>query len=164
MAGINKAIIIGNLGRDPEMRVTQSGKSVCNLAVATERTWNNKQTNERQSETEWHRITVWGAQGENCAKFLSKGRQIYVEGRLRTSSYEKDGVKHYTTEIVAEQVQFLGKKSDFDGQGPNDSGQSGQPAQASSGQSGQASSGQPAQATGGNQNSAGHDPDDDIPF
>lgn len=107
MAGVNKVILIGNLGRDPEMRHTQGGSAVCRLSVATTRSWLNRQTNERNEETEWHRVTVWGKQAEHCNNYLAKGRSVYVEGRLRTSSYEQDGQKKYSTEIVAETVQFL---------------------------------------------------------
>lgn len=108
MSSVNKSIIIGNLGRDPELTHTQGGTAVCRLAVATSRKY--KKGEELVEETEWHRVTVWGKQAEACDKYLSKGRSVYVEGRLRTSTYEKDGVKRYTTEIVAEQVQFLGGK------------------------------------------------------
>ncbi len=107
MAGVNKAIIVGNLGRDPELRYTQGGQPVCNLAVATSRRYTNNRTNELVEETEWHRIVVWGKQAEHCNNYLTKGRQVYVEGRLRTSSYEREGQRHYSTEIVAETVQFL---------------------------------------------------------
>ena len=116
MAGINKAIIIGYLGRDPELRNTGGGNPVCRLNVATTRTYTNKQTNEKVDESEWHRVTVWGKQAENCAKYLKKGSQAYIEGRLRTSSYEdKEGIKRYSTEIVADTVQFLGGKGSKDG-------------------------------------------------
>lgn len=115
MAGVNKAIIIGNLGRDPEMRYTQSGSAVATLNVATTRKYMRGQ--ESVEETEWHRITVWGKQAESCNQYLSKGRQVYVEGRLRTSSYERDGIKRYSTEIVAETVQFLGGRGEGGGGG-----------------------------------------------
>jgi single-strand DNA-binding protein len=115
MAGVNKAIIIGNLGRDPEMRYTQGGSAVATLNVATTRKYMRGQ--ESVEETEWHRITVWGKQAESCNQYLSKGRQVYVEGRLRTSSYERDGVKRYSTEIVAETVQFLGGRGEGGGGG-----------------------------------------------
>ncbi|MBK8261598.1 MAG: single-stranded DNA-binding protein [Nannocystis sp.] len=108
MAGVNKVIVLGNLGRDPELRYSADGQAVCKLAVATSRRYLNKRTNEQVEETEWHRITVWGKQAEHCNTYLTKGRQVYVEGRLRTSSYDKDGQKHYSTEIVAEVVQFIG--------------------------------------------------------
>lgn len=110
MAGVNKAIIIGNLGRDPEIMYTQQGLAIVKLAVATTEVWYDKNTSEKQEKTEWHRITVFGKQAENCERFLSKGRQVYVEGRIQTSTYEKDGQTHYSTEIVANTVQFLGNK------------------------------------------------------
>lgn len=108
MAGINKVIIIGHLGRDPEIRSTQGGTEVCRLNVATTRQWINKQTQEKMEETEWHRVTVWGKQAVHCNQYLAKGREVYVEGRLKTSSWEKDGIKRYSTDIIAETVQFLG--------------------------------------------------------
>ncbi len=109
-AGVNKVIIVGNLGRDPELKYTQSGTPVARLSVATTRSYNGKQ-GDRVDETEWHRVVVWSKQAEHCNNYLSKGRQVYIEGRLRTSSYEdKDGGKRYSTEIVADTVQFLGSK------------------------------------------------------
>jgi len=107
VAGVNKVILIGNLGRDPELKYTNSGTPVCRLSVGTSRAWTNK-SGERQEETEWHRVTVWGKTAEHCNSYLTKGRSVYVEGRLRTSSYEQDGVKKWSTEIVADAVQFLG--------------------------------------------------------
>lgn len=108
---VNKVILIGNLGRDPEMRYTQGGSPVASLNVATTRKWRNKQTNELVEETEWHRVTAFGSMAEAIERFLSKGRQVYVEGRIKTSSYDdKDGVKRYSTEVVAETVQFLGSR------------------------------------------------------
>lgn len=115
MAGVNKAIVVGYLGRDPDLNETSGGNKVCRLNVATTRVWNNKQTDEKVEETEWHRVTVWGKQAVSCEKYLSKGRMVYVEGRLRTSKYEKDGQDHYSTEIVAEVVQFLGGGKGGDG-------------------------------------------------
>jgi len=117
MAGVNKVIILGNLGQDPEIHEMKGGQKVCRLNVATTRKWKSKDTNEQVEETEWHRISVWGPQAEPCQKYLSKGRQVYVEGRLRTSAYEKDGVKKYSTEIVADTVQFIGGK-DSKSEGP----------------------------------------------
>lgn len=114
MSGVNKVIIIGNLGRDPEMSQTATGKNVCRLNVATTRKWKNHESGEDVSETEWHRVTVWGPQAKSCSDYLAKGRQVYVEGRLRTTSYDKEGQKHWSTEIVADNVQFLsaGKQGD----------------------------------------------------
>jgi len=107
MSGVNKVILIGNLGADPEIRYTASGTAVCRLKVATSRRYTDKQGN-RQEETAWHRVDAWGKLAEICGQYLSKGRQVYIEGRLKYGSYEKDGVKHYTTDIVAENMQMLG--------------------------------------------------------
>lgn len=109
MAGINKVIIIGRLGNDPEIRYTPSGAAVTKFSVATSEEWKDKNSGEKKERTEWHRITAWGKLGEICGEYLAKGRQVYVEGRIQTSSYDdKDGVKRYSTEIIASDVQFLG--------------------------------------------------------
>ncbi|MFV8750961.1 single-stranded DNA-binding protein [Nannocystaceae bacterium ST9] len=118
MAGINKVILIGHLGRDPELRYMQNGNPVASLNIATSRRWKNKQTNEMVEETEWHRVSVFGVQAEHCNNYLSKGRMVYVEGRLKTRSYDdKDGVKRYSTDIIAEDVQFLGGRGEGGGGG-----------------------------------------------
>lgn len=107
-AGVNKAILIGNLGRDPELRYTQSGQPVANFTLATTETW-NKREGGREERTEWHRIVAWGRTAELCAQYLSKGRTVYIEGRIQTREWEnKEGQKQRTTEIVAQTVQFLG--------------------------------------------------------
>lgn len=104
---VNKAIIIGNLGADPEVRYTQSGTPVANLRIATNERWTDK-SGQSQERTEWHRVVVFGNTAENCAKYLSKGRQVYVEGRIQTNEWQdNDGNKRYTTEIVAQNVTFL---------------------------------------------------------
>ncbi len=109
MAGVNKVILIGNLGRDPELRYTQNGQAVANFTLATTENWNDRGSGERVERTEWHRIVVWGRSGENCAKYLAKGRTVYVEGRLQTREWEdREGQKRRTTEINAQTVQFLG--------------------------------------------------------
>ena len=106
MASVNKAIIIGNLGRDPEVRYTQSGQAVANFPVAT--TWRGRES-DGQEHTDWHNIVVWGKQAETCGQYLSKGRQVYIEGSIRSRSYDdRDGNKRYITEIVAQRVQFIG--------------------------------------------------------
>jgi len=111
MRGFNKAIVMGNLGKDPELRYTNSGVPVANFSVATSESWTNKQTQNREERTEWHNIVVWGKMGENCAEYLKKGRQVLVEGRIQTRSWDdKEGKKRYTTEIVANNVQFLGTR------------------------------------------------------
>jgi len=108
MASVNKVILVGNLGADPEKRVTGTGQVVTNFNIATTDRWNDK-NGQRQERTEWHRIVVWGQQAENCAQYLSKGRPVYIEGSLRTRQWDdKDGNKRYTTEVVAQRVQFLG--------------------------------------------------------
>jgi len=115
MAGVNKAIIIGNLGRDPEVRYLPSGQSVANFSVATSETFNDKSGN-RQERTDWHNIVVYGKQAELCGQYLKKGRQVYVEGRISYREYEaKDGSgKRKVTEIVALRVQFLGGRAGGD--------------------------------------------------
>ena len=108
MASVNKVILIGNLGRDPELRYTQGGQGVANFTLATNERWRDKDGN-NQERTEWHRIVVWGKTAENCAQYLQKGRSVYVEGRLQTREWEdKEGAKRQTTEIVAQNVTFLG--------------------------------------------------------
>ncbi len=102
---INKTLVYGNLTRDPEMKALPSGQNVTSMSIATNRTWNDKD-GKKQEEVEYHNIVVFGKQAENCAKYLTKGSGAYVEGRLQTRSWEKDGVKMYRTEIVAETVQF----------------------------------------------------------
>lgn len=107
MAGINKVIIVGRLGQDPEMKAVGQGSTVTRLNVATSENWVDK-NGQKQERTEWHRITVWGKLAELCGKYLAKGRQVYVEGKLQTRSWEDNGQKKYATEIVASTVQFLG--------------------------------------------------------
>ena len=109
MASLNKVQVIGHLGADPELRYTQSNVPVATLSVATTEKWKDRDGNP-QEETEWHRIVVWNKQAENCAKYLSKGRPVYVEGKLKTRSWDdkQTGQKRYATEIVAQNVQFLG--------------------------------------------------------
>jgi single-strand DNA-binding protein len=111
MASVNKAIILGNLGKDPETKFGQNGNAVCRLSVATTEKWKDK-FGQMQEKTEWHRISVFGKQAENCGKYLKKGSGVYVEGRIETREYEKDGQKRYSTEIVASDVRFVGGKSE----------------------------------------------------
>jgi len=105
---VNKVILVGNLGKDPEVRFTGSGKAVCKFPLATSEVWNDAE-GARQERTDWHNVIVWGKQGETCGQYLAKGRQVYVEGSIRTRSYDdKDGNKRYITEIIAQRVRFLG--------------------------------------------------------
>jgi single-strand DNA-binding protein len=109
MASVNKVIIIGNLGRDPEVRYTPSGAAVCNLRLATTRNWKSRDTGERQEETEWHSVVLYDRQAEVAGEYLKKGRSVYIEGRLKTRKWQdKDGNDRYTTEIVADSMQLLG--------------------------------------------------------
>ncbi len=117
MRGINKVILVGNLGRDPELRYTQSGTAVANLSIATSETWNNKE-GQKQERTEWHRVVLWDKLAEIAEKYLSKGRQVYLEGRLQTRVWkDNDGNKRYTTEIRGDQLVMLGGKGDQPQQG-----------------------------------------------
>ncbi len=123
MASINKVIIIGNLGRDPEVRYTPSGAAVCNVSVATTRNWKDKNSGDKVEETEWHRVVFYDRLAEIAGEYLKKGRSVYVEGRLKTRKWQdKDGKDNYTTEIVAEQMQLLGGREG--GGGGNYGGQS----------------------------------------
>src|SRR5213082_568034 len=106
-SGVNKVILVGNLGKDPEVRYTPSGQAVANFTIATNENWTDK-SGQKQERTEWHRIGVWGKQAELCGEYLTKGRQVYIEGRLQTREWtNKEGAKQYTTEVVANQVVFL---------------------------------------------------------
>ncbi|WP_343602041.1 single-stranded DNA-binding protein [Roseateles sp.] len=109
MASVNKVIILGNLGRDPELRYTPSGSAVCNVSIATTRNWKSREGGERQEETEWHRVVFYDRLAEIAGEYLKKGRPVYVEGRLKTRKWQdKEGKDNYTTEIIAEQMQLLG--------------------------------------------------------
>jgi single-strand DNA-binding protein len=144
MASVNKVILIGNLGRDPELRYTQSGQAVANFTLATNERFSTKD-GDKQERTEWHRIVAWGRTGELCAQYLSKGRSIYLEGRLQTREWEdKEGQKRRTTEIVANTVQFLGGRGGEGGSGPGGS--------------------PPGAGDGGHDSGDPPPPPDDVPF
>ncbi len=166
--GVNKVILVGNLGADPDMRYTQSGAGVCELRLATNESWTDR-NGQKQERTEWHRIVVWGKRAEVCSKFLSKGRQVYVEGRLRTRSWDdKEGNKRYTTEIIANDVQFLGgrdgggARGGFDGPPPAEPDFGGGGGGGGGGYSG--GGGSSGGGGGGGGGGFGGGPDDDIPF
>lgn len=126
MASVNKVILIGNLGKDPELRYTPGGQAVASFPLATSEKWRDKE-GVMQDNTEWHNIVVWGRQAETAKEYLAKGRQVYIEGRIQTRSWDdKDGNKRYTTEVVAQRVQFLGSRGQGGGGGsemPSDSPQ-----------------------------------------
>ncbi len=127
---VNKAIIIGNLGRDPEMRYTQDGNAVANFSVATSERWTDRNTNERREQTEWHRVVCFRRLAEICGEYLHKGSKVYIEGRMQTRSWEgQDGQTRYTTEIVAREMQMLDSRGGSGGGGypPGDPGPGGPP-------------------------------------
>jgi single-strand DNA-binding protein len=161
--GVNKVILVGHLGADPDMRYTPSGQGVCELRLATSESWNDK-NGQRQERTEWHRIVVWGKRAEVCSKYLAKGRQVFVEGRIQTRSYDdKDGNKRYITEIIASDVQFLG--GGREGGAPGGGGGGGGGARGGRGDDGPPPppDGELGGYGGGGGGGSGG-PDDDIPF
>ncbi len=121
MAGVNKVILIGNLGKDPEVRHLENGTPVASFSLATSETYKDRTTGERKTNTEWHNITLWRGLAEVAEKYLHKGDQVYIEGKLQTRSWEKDGVTRYTTDIVANTMTMLGTK----GQGGGEQNQGG---------------------------------------
>ncbi|HET6726070.1 MAG TPA: single-stranded DNA-binding protein [Gammaproteobacteria bacterium] len=145
--GINKVILVGNLGADPDTRYTAGGSAITKIRIATTRAWKDKQTGEQQEKTEWHRITFFGRLAEIAAEYLRKGSQVYIEGRLETSTYEKEGQTHYSTDIIANEMQMLGGRSGMGG-GDYSSGDDQRPRS------------QPAAKSG----AVAEDFDDDIPF
>lgn len=164
MASVNKCIIVGNLGRDPETRYMPNGDAVTNIAVATTESWKDKNTGEKKELTEWHRITFYRKLAEIAGQYLKKGSQVYVEGRLQTRKWtDKDGVERYTTEIIADTMQMLGSRSGGGNGGASDDdyGQGNSrpaPRQHSGGNSGNAGAARPAPEYGPGSY------DDDIPF
>jgi single-strand DNA-binding protein len=174
MASINKVILIGNLGRDPEVRYTPNGAAICNVTIATSRNWKDKNSGEKMEETEWHRVVFFDRLAEIAGEYLKKGRPVYVEGRLKTRKWtDKDGVEKYTTEIMADNMQLLGGREGGGGdeggggggysrgsQGGGESG-GGAPRQERSAPAARPAASKPA-AT---KSSTGFDDmDDDIPF
>jgi single-strand DNA-binding protein len=140
---LNKVLLIGNLGRDPEMRSLPSGQPVANFSLATSRRWKDRDGNKKE-DTEWHNIVVFGKQAEIAGQYLNKGKQVYIEGRIQTRNWEKDGVKHYRTEIICDNFQMLGGGGRGASQAPD-------------------AGGAPADDSGGYGGGAAVE-DDDIPF
>ena len=158
--GVNKAILVGNLGADPETRYTASGSAVTNLSLATSRSWRDKQSGEMKEDTEWHRVVMFNKLAEIAAEYLRKGSQVYVEGRIQTRKWQgQDGQDRYTTEIVADEMQMLGARGGS-GSAPmgGGGGHGGGQRQGGSQNTGGAQSG------GGQSGPAHDDLDDDIPF
>ena len=165
MASVNKVIIVGNLGRDPETRYATSGSAICNITVATSRQWKDKTSGEKKEETEWHRVVFYDRLAEFAGEYLKKGRPVYVEGRLKTRKWQdKEGQDRYTTEIVADQMQLLGSR---EGGGGGGAGGSGDVDFDSGGSGGGPKGGAAAGAKsggGGAPKPKTDDFDDDIPF
>ena len=121
MASVNKVIVVGNLGKDPETRFLPDGKAVCNFSVATTDKWTDKATNEKKEATEWHRISSFGRLAEICGEYLKKGSQVYIEGKLRTRKWQdKEGQDRYSTDIIADVMQMLGSRSGMGGGEPRE--------------------------------------------
>jgi len=160
--GVNKVILIGNLGADPETRYGASGTAMCTISVATSESWKDKQTGEQQERTEWHRVKFFGRLAEIAGEYLKKGRQVYVEGAIRSSKYtDKEGIERWSTDIIANEMQMLGGQGDSESRGEGGGYRQRQPSQ------GRPSGGPP----GGGRQSAPPPPpqdngfeDDDIPF
>lgn len=178
MASVNKVTLIGNLGRDPEVRYTPNGAAVCNVSIATTRNWKDKNSGDKVEETEWHRVVFYDRLAEIAGEYLKKGRSVYVEGRLKTRKWQdKDGKDNYTTEIVAEQMQLLGGREGGGMGGGGGGGYGGQqgggdefsqeaPAQASrpAARPAPAPAPRPAPAPAPKSATGFDDMDDDIPF
>ena len=147
MSGVNKVILVGRLGKDPEVRHLENGATVANFSIATSETYKDRQTGERREQTEWHNVVLWRGLAEVAEKYVKKGDMIYVEGKLRTRSWEKDGVTRYTTEVVGDNMTMLG-------------GGGG----ASQQQSGGYTQSEPVQQSAPTQDTSATDATDDLPF
>jgi single-strand DNA-binding protein len=164
MASVNKVIIVGNLGKDPEVRYMPSGSAICNLRIATTRTWKDKTSGDRQEETEWHSVSLFDRLAEIASEYLKKGRPVYIEGRLKTRKWtDKEGIERYTTEIVGSDMVLLGGR---EGGGGEDMGEPQQRAPAPrSAPAARPSAPRPPAAPAPSKSATGFDDmDDDIPF
>lgn len=174
--GVNKVILVGNVGKDPETRYLPSGGAVTNVALATSETWKDKNTGQAQEKTEWHRIVFFNRLAEIVNEYVRKGSKLYIEGRLQTRSWEQDGITRYATEIVANEMQMLDSRGSGGGSQDDQFGQNSrqEPQSSYGGPSGSSGGGNPGGARGGQpQQPAGNNPsrpadfdnfDDDIPF
>ena len=159
MASVNKVILIGNLGRDPEVRYTPNGNAICNVTIATSRNWKDKTSGDKMEETEWHRVVFYDRLAEIAGEYLKKGRSVYVEGRLKTRKWQdKDGVEKYTTEIIAAEMQMLGSREGMGGADEAGGGRSEREERSAPASRPAAAKPAPKSATGF------EDMDDDIPF
>jgi single-strand DNA-binding protein len=160
MASVNKVILVGNLGKDPEVRYAANGSAICNVTIATSRQWKDKTSGERQEETEWHRVTFFDRMAEIAGEYLKKGRPVYVEGRIKTRKYtDKDGVERYATDIIATDMQLLGgREGGGGGAAGDDMGSAPAPRSAPPARSA------PAPKPASKSSTGFDDMDDDIPF
>jgi single-strand DNA-binding protein len=160
MASVNKVILIGNLGRDPEVRYSPNGNAICNVTIATSRNWKDKTSGDKMEETEWHRVVFYDRLAEIAGEYLKKGRSVYVEGRLKTRKWQdKDGVEKYTTEIIATEMQMLGSREGMGGTDDAGASRGGEREERS------APASRPAAAKPAPKSATGfEDMDDDIPF
>lgn len=165
MPSVNKVIVLGNVGKDPEIRYLPNGDAACNISVATTRSWKDKNSGEKQEETEWHRVSFFGRLAEIVGEYVQKGKPIYVEGRLKTRKYtDKDGAEKYATEIIADQLQLLGGRDDGGGQQRGQAQQQRGASQARAPAPRQQSQRATGGGGGGGGGGPGDWPDEDIPF
>jgi len=157
--GINKVILVGNLGADPETRYTPSGTAITSIRIATSEAWKDKTTGEQQERTEWHRVKFFGRLAEIAGEYLKKGSQVYIEGKLRTDEYEKDGVKRYSTDVIADEMQMLGSRGG--GAGGGEGGGGGERRERGPARGPQSA---PARAPASAPAQDSHFDDDEIPF
>lgn len=159
MSGVNKVILVGNLGKDPEVRYLEGGTAVANFTLATSETYKDRTSGERKTQTEWHNIVLWRGLAEVAEKYLKKGSQVYVEGKLRTRSWEdKEGNTRYTTEIVGDTMTMLGKREDSDGSSPSGS------ANKTGSRNENSSDPKKEYASGSSEKNNVQEEDDDLPF
>ena len=164
MASVNKVILIGNLGRDPEVRYTPNGNAVCNVSVATTRQWKNKESGDKQEETEWHRVVFYDRLAEIAGEYLKKGKPVYIEGRLKYGKYvDQAGVEKNTVDIVATELQLLGGREGMGGPSDGDEGGA-PPARRPAAPAARPAAPAPRQAPAPRPASGFDDMDDDIPF
>ncbi len=162
MASVNKVILIGNLGRDPEVRYAPSGSAIANVTLATTRSWKDKTSGEKVDETEWHRVVFYDRLAEIAGEYLKKGKQVYIEGRLKTRKWtDKDGVDKYTTEIIANEMTMLGSREGMGGGGGDDGGSYSSRERPAARP---AAGGAPAPKPAAKSSTGFDDMDDDIPF
>ncbi len=165
MASVNKVILIGNLGKDPEVRYAPSGSAIANITLATSRNWKDKTSGERQEETEWHRVVFYDRLAEVAGEYLKKGKSVYIEGRLKTRKWtDKEGVEKYTTEIIANEMTMLGSREGGGMGGGDDSGGESAPAPRARPAAAAPARSAPASKPAAKSSTGFDDMDDDIPF